>query len=114
MLEAYRKRCIEMRLAIGQGGHPTLIFGTLEDTLRSPNNLTRAWHRALKTAGLPIVGFHSLRHFHAPKLLREGMDVLTVSRCLGHANAAITLNTYGHAIEGADAAAAKIMEGMLK
>ena len=114
MLEAHRKSGIETRLAIGQGGRPTLIFGSLEDALQSPNNLTRAWHRALKVAGLPKVSFHSLRHYHASALLRAGVDVLTVSRRLGHSNAAITLNTYGHAIEGADAAAALAIEGMLK
>ena len=114
MLEAHRKRGIETRLSIGQGGRPELIFGTLEDALQSPNNVTRAWHRALKVAGLPTVSFHSLRHFHASKLLRGGMAVLDVSRRLGHANAAITLTDYGHVIEGADDAAAEIMEGMLK
>ena len=40
--------------------------------------------------------------------------MLTVSRRLGHANASITLNVYGHLIEGADAAAAKAIEGMLE
>lgn len=40
--------------------------------------------------------------------------ILTVSRRLGHANASITLNVYGHLIEGADASAAKAIEGMLK
>ena len=113
MLEAHRKRGIETRLSIGQGGRPELIFGTLEDALQSPNNVTRAWHRALKVAGLPTVSFHSLRHYHASKLLRGGMDVMGVSRRLGHAKPSITLNVYGHVIEGADDAATKILEGML-
>ena len=47
-------------------------------------------------------------------LLRAGVDILTVSRRLGHANASITLNVYGHLIEGADAAAAKAIEGVLR
>jgi len=40
--------------------------------------------------------------------------VLTVSRRLGHSKAHITLDTYGHLVEGADAAAAKAIEGILK
>ena len=38
----------------------------------------------------------------------------TVSRRLGHSTAAMTLDKYGHLIEGADAAAAKAIEGVLK
>jgi integrase len=47
-------------------------------------------------------------------LIRSGVDILTISRRLGHANAAITLNIYGHLISGSDAAAAKAIEGVLK
>ena len=36
-----------------------------------------------------------------------------VSRRLGHAKPSITLNVYGHVIEGADDAATKFLEGML-
>lgn len=33
---------------------------------------------------------HSLRHAHAVELWREGVDIYTISRQLGHANVAIT------------------------
>ena len=39
-------------------------------------------------------------------LICAGVDILTISRRLGHSKAAITLDTYG-----ADAAAAKAIEG---
>ena len=76
--------------------------------------MTRVWARALRCRGLPPVGFHSLRHSHASALIRGGVDILTISRRLGHAKASITLDTYGHLIEGADADAAKAIGGMLK
>ena len=63
---------------------------------------------------LPAVSFHAFRHSHASMLIRAGVDVLTISRRLGHAQASITLDVYGHLIEGADAAAAKAIEGLLK
>ena len=47
-------------------------------------------------------------------LINAGVDILTISRRLGHSKAAITLDVYGHLIEGADAAAAKAIEGALK
>ena len=46
-------------------------------------------------------------------LIRAGVDVLTISRRLGHAQASITLDVYGHLFEGADAAAAKAIAGIL-
>jgi hypothetical protein len=47
-------------------------------------------------------------------LIRAGVDILTISRGIGHSNASITLDVYGHLVEGADAAAAKAIEGVLK
>ena len=72
--------------------------------------LAKAYHYQ----GLPRVGFHSLRHSHGRALIRAGVDILTISRRLGHRKASITLDTYGHLIEGADEAAARVIEGVLK
>ena len=61
-----------------------------------------------------MVTFHALRHTHASVLIKCGVDILTVAKRLGHAEPSMTLNTYAHLIEGADEAAAKAIEGMLK
>jgi hypothetical protein len=42
------------------------------------------------------------------------VDVLTINRRLGHAQASITLDVYGHLIEGADKAAADAISRVLK
>jgi len=42
------------------------------------------------------------------------VPVLTVSRRLGHAKASQTLDIYAHLLPGADADAARAIEGMLK
>src|SRR5262245_8658653 len=68
---------------------------------------TAHWRRFVTANGLPAVSFHSLRHAHASTLIAKGVDILTISRRLGHSKATITLDVYGHLIEGADAAAAK-------
>jgi integrase len=38
----------------------------------------------MKAIGLPYVTLHTLRHTHASQLITSGMDILTVSRRLGH------------------------------
>ena len=52
--------------------------------------------RAVARAGLPDVTFQSLRHSHASALIRAGLDVMRVSKQLGHSNPAITLTAYTH------------------
>jgi integrase len=82
--------------------------------LLKPHTVSRAWRRAVVGLKLPAVTFHALRHTHASMLISKGVDILTISRRRGHSKAAITLDVYGHLIEGADAAAAKAIEGVLK
>lgn len=47
-------------------------------------------------------------------LIRAGVDILTISRRLGHSKAAITVDVYGHLIGGADEAAAAAIGEVLK
>jgi integrase len=116
MLRTHRVQQMELRLAIGAGAirPDTLVFSNVEGELIRPRNLTKAWDRARVALKLPAGSFHSLRHSHASLLIAKGVDIVAVSRRLGHANAAITLNCYAHLLTGADAAAAKAIEGVLK
>jgi integrase len=82
--------------------------------LLSPDNLSRDWRRVCNAKKLPRVSFHALRHTHASVLIRKGVDILTISRRLGHYKPSVTLDIYGHLMRGVDAAAAKVIEGMLK
>lgn len=55
-------------------------------------------HPTLRRAGIRQVRFHDLRHSFASNLLAADVDVVTVSKALGHANVHITLVTYAHPI----------------
>lgn len=52
-----------------------------------------------KRHDLPHMNPHLFRHSAASVLLNSGVDVLSVSAMLGHANAGTTLKTYAHALE---------------
>lgn len=52
------------------------------------------WDRALKQAGLPAMTIHDLRHTAASLAVSAGANVKAVQRMLGHASAAMTLDTY--------------------
>ena len=77
-------------------------------------NLSRDWIRISRQKGLPKVSFHALRHSHASALIASGLDVLTVSRRLGHGSPVVTLNTYAHLFAKTDTAAAAAIDRVLK
>ncbi|MBT5775203.1 MAG: tyrosine-type recombinase/integrase [Dehalococcoidia bacterium] len=53
--------------------------------------------------------FHTLRHTAATHWIRVGVEIYVVSRRLGHASAAFTMNTYEHLLPGMQLAAAVAM-----
>lgn len=64
-----------------------------------PRTYQGLFKRCVRQAGIPDANFHSLRHTFATRALEQGMDVVTVSRLLGHATPSITLDKYGHALD---------------
>jgi integrase len=49
------------------------------------------WPSFAKAIGMPEITFHSLRHSHASQLIAAGIDVVTISKRLGHSSPKITL-----------------------
>ena len=62
----------------------------------SPRTFDYRYHKLLKTAGIPTINYHALRHTFATRCIEAGIDVKTLSELLGHTDASITLNTYVH------------------
>jgi integrase len=112
-LRMHWKQQQEQRLALGLGKAPetALVFPTWDGKPRSPGALTKEWTRAMKGADMKVT-LHALRHTHASSLIAAGVDVLTISRRLGHASPTITLGVYGHLYSNTDDRAAQIMEAM--
>lgn len=64
-----------------------------------PLNPKAVWedHRAvLKSAGLPLIRFHDLRHSCASLLLLNHVPAKMVQEILGHSSITLTLDTYSH------------------
>jgi integrase len=112
-LRAHWKAQQEHRLALGLGraSADDLIFAMADGSPYRPNTLSRDWLRATGAVGRPI-NPHSLRHHHASNLIAAGIDILTISRRLGHANPSITLGVYGHLYPNTDDCAAQVIEAM--
>lgn len=106
-LRAHWKAQQEQRLSLGLGKSPAeaLVFGNYDGTPYKPDQLSGQFARAMESAGLPHVTLHTLRHTHASQLIAAGIDIITISRRLGHHSPTITLNVYGHLLTTADRAA---------
>jgi site-specific recombinase XerD len=55
---------------------------------------------------MPDVVFHALWHTHASKLINAGVDIVTISKRIGHANPKITLEVFAHLFPSKDGKAA--------
>ena len=64
-----------------------------------PRTYQDLFKRCIRQAGIADANFHSLRHTFATRSLEQGMNVVTLSRLLGHANPSITVDKYGHALD---------------
>jgi integrase len=101
------------KLACPKGEHdlcfPQADGGPMHGSALTARGLTPARRRA----GIREVRFHDLRHSFASNLLAAGVDVVTVSRFMGHASPRITLTIYSHVIpkqpHGASELLAKLM-----
>ncbi|MGM0561046.1 MAG: site-specific integrase [Pseudomonadota bacterium] len=114
-LREHRRKCLEVRMALGLGQLPAggWVFGDHEGNMCRPYSITDRWRDAVKHRGLPNVTFHSLRHTHASALIAAGLDVVSISRRLGHASPALTLSVYSHLFVNDDQNAADAIQAAL-
>ena len=74
-----------------------------------PNSAYHKLKKILKSAGLPNIRFHDLRHTFATHAMTSGVDAKTLSKILGHTNASFTLDTYTHVTSDMQERAANIV-----
>ena len=114
-LRNHRRQTLELRIAVGAGALPAdaPVFGDLEGNWPNPQCISEGWRDAVKSRALPKVTLHALRHSHASALIAAGLDVVTVSRRLGHASPALTLSIYSHMFRNKDAEAAAAIDAVM-
>ena len=74
-----------------------------------PDSVTDWLNKFSKRHGLPHVNAHAFRHTMASMLYFNGVDSVSISKRLGHAQVSTTANIYAHVIEEADQKSADIL-----
>jgi integrase len=69
----------------------------------------KAYWAAVEKAGIPHIRFHDLRHTFATRLVRAGVDLITIQHLLGHAKITMTAR-YAHSLADARIAAVKVLD----
>ena len=83
-----------------------LVFPSAKGTALDPDNLRKRTFKPLaEEVGAEWAGFHALRHTYASLQIAAGVNVLQLSRVLGHHNGAFTLSVYAHLLPGDQAPA---------
>ncbi len=114
LLRQLQERQVSERLLLGiKLQDNDLVFSKPDGKPLDPSTITHTFRKIVKSAGLPTLRFHDLRHTHASLMLKQGVHPKIVSERLGHSSIGITLDTYSHVMPGLqEAAALRFEEGL--
>jgi integrase len=115
VLREHRKAQLELRLRLGAGRlHDNdLLFADIDGNPILPTAFSTRWGEFAERIGMPELTFHMLRHTHASQLIDQGVDIVTISRRLGHAKPDITLRVYAHRFQKDDSKAAAAINAIM-
>ena len=79
-----------------------------------PDGIIKRLHTFQAANGLPLSGWHDLRHSYGTLLAEAGVDVATISKAMRHSNVSITSNQYIKGTTGLKRKATEMMAGIIK
>ena len=77
------------------------------------DRITKLFDQAVQEAGATRIRLHDLRHSHATHMLEAGIHPKVVQERLGHANVAMTMDTYSHVIPALQESAAELVAALI-
>lgn len=104
LLKFYLKEQKKLKLMMGIPDFNPEGYLFIQDngSVMNPSSLN-LWMKKFETAeNLPHIYPHKFRHSQASILFASGIDVVTISGRLGHAQSSTTSNIYGHVMKKAD------------
>ena len=85
------------------------VFTQIDGSPMHPDSVTDYLNKFSKKYDLPHINAHAFRHTMASMLYFNGVDSVSISKRLGHAQVSTTANIYAHIMEEADQRNADIL-----
>lgn len=85
------------------------VFAQIDGSPMHPDSVTDYLNKFSKKYDLPHINAHAFRHTMASMLYFNGVDSVSISKRLGHAQVSTTANIYAHIMEEADQRNADIL-----
>ena len=113
LLRQYRAWQAEERLRLGEYyQNQDFVFSQDNGKPMHPDSVTDYLKKFSKRHGLPHINAHAFRHTMASMLYFNGVDSVSISKRLGHAQVSTTANIYAHVMEEADQRNADILSSI--
>jgi integrase len=114
-LREHRRRLLETRMKLGRGklASDDLLFANWSGAPLRPSVVSSDWGDLAERIGMPGITFHGLRHSHASQCIAAGVDIVTLSKRLGHAKPSVTLAVYAHMFNSDDSKAADAVNAIM-
>ena len=115
VLKQHRKRQQEIKKQAGDSWREMdIVFCSMVGGYIEPSNLQGWYKKLLKSAELPDVRFHDLRHSAATILLGMGVHPKVVQELLGHSSISMTMDIYSHVLPSMQQEAMGKMDDLFK
>jgi integrase len=113
-LKAHEARQRLEKLAERKRWHEShLVFTTPIGTPLEGTNVTKAFQKHLKAAGISRRRFHDLRHTTPTLMRKQGVDMKVLQKILRHSSYKLTADTYGHVLPELQRDAAEKLQALL-
>ena len=110
LLRQYKAWQTEERLRLGEYyNNQGFVFTQGNGKPMHPDTVTDWLNKFSIRHGLPHINPHAFRHTMASMLYFNGVDSVSISKRLGHAQVSTTANIYAHVMEAADQQSAEIL-----
>ncbi len=99
--------------AVGVSEFSEFVFLNNEGRPCDPKWLNKHLHRICDKAGVPRIGYHTLRHTAATLMNRAGASAMDIKDLLGHTSLALVSSVYVHPMEESQRIAAAGLDKLL-